>query len=47
MGLRNGVVGLSNVNKFEYIKVIERKIVNEEIIVSDSEYAFDLFKSKL
>ncbi|WP_236842474.1 BMP family ABC transporter substrate-binding protein, partial [Borreliella valaisiana] len=43
MGLRDGVVGLSNANKFEYIKVIERKIVNEEIIVSDSEYAFDLF----
>ncbi len=47
MGLRDGVAGLYNANKFEYIKVIERKIVNEEIIVSDSEYAFDLFKSKL
>ncbi len=46
MGL-DGVVGLSNANKFEYIKIIERKIVNEEIIVPDSEYAFDLFKSKL
>nr|WP_308445794.1 BMP family ABC transporter substrate-binding protein [Borreliella garinii] len=46
MGL-DSVVGLSNANKFEYIKIIERKIVNEEIIVSDSEYAFDLFKSKL
>ncbi len=46
MGI-DGVFGLSNANKFEYIKIIERKIVNEEIIVSDSEYAFDLFKSKL
>ncbi|WP_325064380.1 BMP family ABC transporter substrate-binding protein [Borreliella bavariensis] len=47
MGLRDGVVGLSNANKFKYTKILERKIVNEEIIVSDSEYAFDLFKSKL
>ncbi len=47
MGLRDGVVGLFNANKFEYTKILERKIVNEEIIVSDSEYAFDLFRSKL
>nr|WP_267505824.1 nucleoside ABC transporter substrate-binding protein BmpB [Borreliella garinii] len=43
MGLRDGVVGLSNANKFEYIKVIERKIVNEEIIVPYNHEGYEIF----
>lgn len=43
MGLRDGVVGLSNANEFEYIKVLERKIINKEIIVPCNQEGYKIF----
>ncbi|EOA80186.1 nucleoside ABC transporter substrate-binding protein BmpB [Borreliella burgdorferi] len=43
MGLRDGVIGLPNVNEFEYIKVLERKIINKEIIVPCNQEEYEIF----
>ncbi|WKC85303.1 nucleoside ABC transporter substrate-binding protein BmpB [Borreliella lusitaniae] len=43
MGLRDGVVGLSNANQFEYIKVLESKIINKEIIVPYNQEGYEIF----
>nr|CAA57239.1 bmpB(p39,ORF2) [Borreliella afzelii PKo] len=43
MGLRDGVVGLSNANEFEYIKDLERKIINKEIIVPCNQEGYEIF----
>ncbi|PRR00082.1 BMP family ABC transporter substrate-binding protein [Borreliella burgdorferi] len=43
MGLRDGVIGLPNANEFEYIKVLERKIVNKEIIVPCNQEEYEIF----
>ncbi|WPM05933.1 nucleoside ABC transporter substrate-binding protein BmpB [Borreliella sinica] len=43
MGLRDGVIGLSNANEFEYIKALERKIINKEIIVPYSQEGYEIF----
>ncbi|SCW31080.1 nucleoside-binding protein [Borreliella japonica] len=47
MGLRDGVVGLSNANEFEYIKVLERKIINKEIIVPSNQEEYEIFIKQL
>ncbi|MGF7101787.1 nucleoside ABC transporter substrate-binding protein BmpB [Borreliella kurtenbachii] len=43
MGLRDGIVGLSNANEFEYIKVLERKIIDKEIIVPCNQEGYEIF----
>ncbi|WP_151060043.1 nucleoside ABC transporter substrate-binding protein BmpB [Borreliella turdi] len=43
MGLRDGVVGLSNANEFEYIKVLENKIISKEIIVPFNQEGYEIF----
>ncbi|WNY64930.1 nucleoside ABC transporter substrate-binding protein BmpB [Borreliella carolinensis] len=43
MGLRDGVVGLSNANEFEYIRVLERKIIDKEIIVPCNQEGYEIF----
>ncbi len=43
MGLRAGVIGLPNANEFEYIKVLERKIINKEIIVPCNQEEYEIF----
>ncbi|WKC77943.1 nucleoside ABC transporter substrate-binding protein BmpB [Borreliella turdi] len=43
MGLRDGVVGLSNANEFEYIKVLENKIISKEIIVPCNQEGYEIF----
>ncbi|WP_267502905.1 BMP family ABC transporter substrate-binding protein, partial [Borreliella garinii] len=43
MGLRDGVVGLSNANEFEYIKVLESKIINKEIVVPYNQEGYEIF----
>ncbi|WNY60180.1 nucleoside ABC transporter substrate-binding protein BmpB [Borreliella bissettiae] len=43
MGLRDGVVGLSNANEFEYIRVLERKIIDKEIVVPCNQEGYEIF----
>ncbi|AJA90203.1 membrane protein [Borreliella chilensis] len=43
MGLREGVVGLSNADEFEYIRVLERKIINKEIVVPYNQEGYEIF----
>ncbi len=43
MGLRDGVVGLSNANEFEYIKVLKSKIINKEIVVPYNQEGYEIF----
>ncbi|QFI14507.1 nucleoside ABC transporter substrate-binding protein BmpB [Borrelia sp. CA_690] len=47
MGLRDGVVGLSNANKFDYIKVLERKIISGEIIVPHNKEEYEIFLKQI